>query len=88
MSAMPGVLGMVGRPSPRERPERPLVVPSLLRDSMISGRVMLDGACLAADERLLRWPEEVEKEDWEASVTLSASVGWVDYAKAHLRGWL
>jgi hypothetical protein len=71
ISAMPGVPGIVGRPSPRVRPERPLVVPSLLRDSAISGRVMLDGACLAADERLLRWPEEVE-----ASVTSSASMGY------------
>ena len=40
---------------------------------------MLDGACLAADERLLRWPEE--KEDCEASVTLGVWVGGVGYGR-------
>lgn len=41
---------------------------------------MLGGACLAADERLLRWPEVAEKEDWEASVTLRVWVGGGGYA--------
>jgi hypothetical protein len=59
--SIPGVPGIEGR-WPRERPCRPLVVPSLLCDSMISGRYRF-GGCLAADERLLRWPAEAEKED-------------------------
>lgn len=27
------------------------------------------GACVAADERRRRWPEEAERDEWEASVT-------------------
>jgi hypothetical protein len=64
----PGVPGMEGRVSPRERPERPLVVPSLLRASAKSGRCRF-GGCFAAEERRRRCPDEAEKEDWEASVT-------------------
>jgi hypothetical protein len=70
------VPGIEGKASPSERPWRPLVVPSLLRDSAPSGRlILLGGSCLAAEERLLRWPAEAEKEDWEASVTVSAWKG-------------
>lgn len=65
----PGVPGIVGRASPRERPESPLVVPSLLRASAMSGSWRL-GSCRAAEERRRRWPAEAEKEDWEASVNL------------------
>ena len=83
----PGVPGIVGRPSPGERPERPLVVPSLLWVSALLGRFRLDGACLAADERRLRWPAEAEKEDWEASVTRSGSVDGVGYTGGAL-AWL
>lgn len=51
-------------------------MPNLLRDSALSGRlILLGGNCLAAEERLLRWPLEAEKEDWEASVTLAALNG-------------
>ena len=75
----------MGRPAPRERPERPLVVPSLLCDSALSGRLMLVGACLAAEERLLRWP--AEKEDWEATVTLAVLMGYVQSGSgAHVCG--
>ncbi|KAF2132872.1 hypothetical protein P153DRAFT_382493 [Dothidotthia symphoricarpi CBS 119687] len=58
--------------SPSERPARPLVVPSLLRDSALSWMSMCRfGWCVAADERLRRWPAEAEKEEWEASVTFA-----------------
>lgn len=53
MLETPGVPGMVGRASPRERPERPLVVPSRPRASATSGRLRL-GGCLAAEERRRR----------------------------------
>jgi hypothetical protein len=57
-------------------------VPSLLLDSALSGRLILfGGSCLAAEERLLRCPAEAEKEDWEASVTLSALNGRVECNK-------
>lgn len=68
MSCGPGVPGIAGRPSPGERPERPLVVPSRLWLSGMSGRLRF-GRCFAAEERRRRWPEDAEKEDWEASVT-------------------
>lgn len=58
---------MVGRPSPKEPPERPLVVPNRLGRP----RLRLGGRVLAADERRRRWPALLEKEDGEASVTLS-----------------
>lgn len=64
MSRAPGVPGMVGRPSLRDRPERPLEVPSLLRGSVKSGWLRLRlGGCFAAEERRRRWPAEAEKED-------------------------
>lgn len=64
MSRRPGVPGIVGRASPEERPERPLVVPCLLRASAMSGRLRLRlGGCFAADERLRRWPAEPGKDD-------------------------
>ena len=66
----PGVPGMVGRTSPRERPALPLVVPSRLRASAESGRWRLRfGGCFAAEERRRRCPAEAWKDDWEASVT-------------------
>jgi hypothetical protein len=66
------VPGMVGRASPDKRPALPLAVPSLLRDSAMSGRLRL-GRCFAAEERRRRWPAEAWKEDWEASVTYQRS---------------
>jgi len=76
MSATPGVPGMLGRASPRERPERPLVVPSLPRASAVLARWML-GGCWAAEERRRRWPAAVaaEKDGWGASVKLRGRRG-------------
>lgn len=62
-----GVPGIVGRASPNEPPDRPLVVPDLLGRP----RLRFGGCVLAAEERRRRWPALLEKEDWEASVTLS-----------------
>lgn len=54
-----GVPGMVGRASPSEPPESPLVVPSLLGRP----RLRFGGCVLAADERRRRWPALLEKDD-------------------------
>lgn len=87
ISATPGVPGMLGKTSPRERPERPLVVPSLPRASAMSGRWRL-GGCLAAEERRRRWPAAAEKEGWEASVK-SGGRQWSDCAECSCAagGW-
>lgn len=59
-----GVPGIVGRDSPTERPERPLELPNLLLESALSAEPRLRlGGCLAADERLRRWPVEEANED-------------------------
>jgi hypothetical protein len=60
-----GVPGIGGRASPTEGPERPLVCPNLPRGSEPSLRLRL-GGCLAADDRLRRWPDEAAKEFGEA----------------------
>jgi hypothetical protein len=66
-SSAAGVPGIVGRASPREPPEMPLVVPDLFGRP----RFRFEGCVLAADERRRRWPALLEKDDGEASVTVS-----------------
>lgn len=56
---------MGGRASPAEGPERPLVCPSLPRDSGLSSRLRF-GGCFAAEDRLRRWPDEAAKAFGEA----------------------
>jgi hypothetical protein len=56
-----GVPGMVGRASPRELPEMPLVVPDLVESGRF--RFRFEGWCLAAEERRRRWPALLEKEE-------------------------
>lgn len=59
MSKLAGVPGIVGRASPSEPPDIPLVVPSLLGKP----RFRFGGCVLAADERRRRWPALLEKDD-------------------------